>query len=73
MPDERDQEDNERITFSLINNDIKIPVFSCFLDVFMLYANAQASQAAIHTSTTYPFLQCYVLFIFRRNGSNNSR
>lgn len=46
MPDERDQEDNEIITFSLIDNDIETSVSSCFLDIFM-YANAQASQAVI--------------------------
>lgn len=57
MPDERDQEDNKIITFSLIKNDIEIPVSRCcFLDVFMLYAKAQASQAAIHINTIYPLL-----------------
>lgn len=52
MPDERAKGDSE-ITFTLINNDREISVSRCFLDAFMLYAKAQASQAAFHFSIAY--------------------
>jgi len=70
-PDGRGQEDNE-ITFTLINSDTDIPASGCcFLDAFMLYIKAYASQGAFHFSTTCPLLQCCVLLVFRRNKSNN--
>lgn len=70
MPDERAKGDSE-ITFTLINNDTEISVSRCFLDAFMLYAKAQASQAAFHLSTTCPLLQRCILPIFRRNRTND--
>lgn len=52
--------DNEIRTFTLINNDIELPASGCrFLDAFVLYAKAQASQAAFPRC---PLLQCCIYF-----------